>query len=127
MRLHEHVGILLLGHDAGAGREGVRQMDKAEVLAGEQAAVHGKPADGLRHGAVRLGDHPLAPAAGHLRVDAVIVEGFEAQELGGAGAVQRGRRTVPRGAAEGVLVGHVPRRLEHHQVVGKALRVGAQP
>ena len=102
-------------------------MDETEVLAGEKAAVHGEPADGLRHGTVGPGDHPLAPSPGHLRIDAVVVQGAEAQQFRRAGAVQRGGGSVPGGAAEGVLVHHVPGGLEHHQVIGEAFGVGAQP
>ena len=42
-------------------------------------------------------------------------------------AVQRGGGAVARGAAERILVGDVPGRLEHDQVVGEAFRIGAQP
>ena len=87
----EDVRILLLWHDAGAGGEGVRQVQEPEVLAGEQAAVIGQPADGLRHGAVGPGHHPFAPSPGHLRVDAVVVQRSEAQELRRPGPVERGR------------------------------------
>ena len=43
----EHIRILLVRHDAGACGQRVRQVDEAEVLAGEQAAVHREPPDGL--------------------------------------------------------------------------------
>lgn len=123
----EDVGVLLVGHDAGAGGTLVGQLDEAEVLAVEQAGVEGQLGEGAGNGGQGEGDVALHLAAAHLGVDDVIVHGVEAQQAGGHRAVEGEGRAVAGGGAEGIAVAHAEGGLQEHHVVHEALGIGAEP
>ncbi len=123
----EDVGILLVGHDARSRGEVVGQRYEAEILAHEEAQIHRQPSDGGRHGGDGRGGGALALAATHLRRDGVVVERPEAEQAGRHRAVERERRTVARGRAEGVLVGDLPGGGHQPQVVDERFGIGAEP
>ena len=123
----EDVGVFLVGHDGAAGGHLLGQVDEAEVLAREEAAVKCQAAYGLGYGCQGEGDYALCLAATHLGVDHVICQVAEAEQLGGEGPVEGERAAIAGGCAKGVLVGHVPRGGEHGHVVGQALGICAKP
>ena len=120
----EHVGILLVGHDAAACGTLLRELDEREVLAVKHAGIEchlGHRAGYRRHGKCHVA---LCLAAPHLSVHHVIVHRVEAQQLGCHGAVERERRAVAGSAAQRIAVGHAPCSLKEEHVVGKALGIG---
>ena len=123
----EDVGVLLVGHDAGAGGALVGQLDEAEVLAIEQAGVKCQLGESAGDGGQGEGYIALHLAAAHLGVDDVVVHRVEAQQAGGHRTVEGEGRAIAGGRTEGVAVAHAEGGLQEHHVVHKALGIGAEP
>ena len=87
----KHVRILLLRHNAGAGSIGVRQVHKAKVLAGEQAAVGRELANRLSQAGIGKSHLAFYPSPAHLGIDGIVGQVLEAQQFGGAFALEGGR------------------------------------
>ena len=85
----EHIRILLVGHDAGAGRHVVRQMYESEILARIETAVRRKFANRLSHSSIgeRYGTFRLATP--HLGIYDIVVKVGESQKPGSHRPVQR--------------------------------------
>ena len=85
----EHVRILLVGHDAGAGRHVVRQMYETEILARIETAVCRKLANRLSHSSIgeRYGTFRLATS--HLGIYDIVVKVSESKKPGSHCPVQR--------------------------------------
>ena len=123
----EDVGVLLMGHDAGARGALLRQADKAEVLAIEEAGIEGQ----LRQCAGNTGqcktDVPLRLSASHLGIHHVVVHRVKAQQVGGHLAIQRKTAAVAGCRTQGVAVGDAVGGLQHDEVVDQTFGVRPEP
>ncbi len=119
------VGVLLLRHDRGAGRELVVHRDEAELVARPQDELLGEArevhlADRARVGQV---EQEVAVADG---VHRVLAHRREAEARRHVLAVERVRRAGERRAAERQHVGGVVRVAQAREVAAEHLRVGEQ-
>ena len=85
----EHVRILLVRHDAGAGRHVVRQMYESEILARIETAVRRKLANRLSHSSIGERYSTFGLATTHLGIYDIVVKVSESQEPGSHRPVQR--------------------------------------
>ncbi len=123
----KHVGVLLVGHDAGARGALVGELHEGEVLTVEQAGVKGQLAQRARHAGQREGHVALHLSASHLCIHHVVVHGVEAQKPCGHLAVKRETASVACRRAQGVAVGHAVGGLQEHHVIHQALGVSPKP
>ena len=123
----EHVGIVLLRHDAAAGAELRRQREVAELGHREEDQILGQARGGQHELEQRAEDHRLALAAGVAGVEDVVVRGGEPQQAGGQPAVERQRHPVAGGRTERAAVGIGVGRLDRQQVVEQALGIARGP
>ena len=84
----KYVGILLVGHDAGARRAFLGQLHEGEVLRVEQTGVEGQFCQCSRDGSHGESHVALHLAASHLGIHYVVVHRIEAQQAGSHLAVQ---------------------------------------
>ena len=123
----KHIGILLVGHDAGARRTLLGEFHEREVLRVEQAGVEGHLGDGASDGGDGEAHVALHLATTHLGIDHVVVHRVEAQQFGGHRAIEWERRAVASRRAERITVGHLIGGLQEKHVIRQTLGIGPKP
>ena len=120
-----HVGVLLLWHHRAPGREGVGQLEEAELVRRPEDEVLGE--SGEMHRGDGCGSQELDRriAIGH-RVDAVLADAREAQLTRQELPVEGKSRARERAGAERELVAALPAVAEACPITGEHLAIGEQ-
>ena len=84
----EDIGVLLVGHDAGACGTLLWQLNEPEVLTVVETGIEGKLTDGSSDTSQSESNVPFRLATSHLCIDDVVVERVEAKQLCSHRAVQ---------------------------------------
>ena len=123
----EHVGILLVGHNARSGGQFIGEAHETEVLAHKQTNVHRHLTQRRSQSRNGVSCRALGLTTAHLCRHNIIVQRLEAQQFGGHTAIQRERRAITRSRSERILICDFVCRSDHLHIIDQRLGISAKP